>query len=106
MKSLHKLLAETDSYIRNLSLVQMKLNFPLTDLAEFVNNSTSLEVLDISGNDLLPLHFAELLKVIAFNKTLHHVNFSWNKLIDRNVWAIRHEYEIQYPTMSIHDMIE
>ena len=85
MQDLHKTLANTETYLRSLALVQMKMNFPLTNLATFVENSNSLENLDLSGNNLQSLHFVNLLKAIAHNKTLHNINLSWNKILDENV---------------------
>ena len=65
----------------------MGINFPLTDLAEFVKKSSSLENLDLSGNKLQSMHFVNLLKAIAFNKTLHNINLSWNQILDEDAQA-------------------
>ena len=64
----------------------MKINFPLDDLARLVSNSNVLTELDISGNDAKPLHFVNLLKALAFNKVMHNLNLSWNKILDSNDW--------------------
>ena len=60
----------------------MKINFPLHNLAKIVESET-LQDLDISANDCLPIHFVPLLKTLAHNKTLHTVNLSWNQLLDK-----------------------
>ena len=62
------------------------MNFPLTDLARLVASSTILQELDISGNDCQPLHFPDLLKALAFNKVIHNLNLSWNKIIHPDDW--------------------
>ena len=59
----------------------MRVNFPLDDLAKLIE-SPALHELDFSGNDCLPRHFVPLWKNLAFNKTLHSLNLSWNMLID------------------------
>ena len=85
----------------------MKLNFSLDDLAFFLENSDSLETLDISGNDLRPMHFVKLLKVIAFNKTLHNLNLSWNKLLDMGgIDENKHFLDQYFTKMSINELIE
>ena len=42
-----------------------------------------MEDLDLSWNDLIPLHFNPLLEVLAENKTLRSLNLSWNMIIDK-----------------------
>ena len=82
MKDLHKMLVNSGHFLRSLALVDMKLDFPLDDLAHFVDVNDCLTDLDLSGNNLLPLHFVNLLKALAFDKTLINVNLSWNSLIN------------------------
>ena len=83
MKDLHKMLVNSGHFLRSLALVDMKLDFPLDDLAHFVDVNDCLTDLDLSGNNLLPLHFVNLLKALAFDKTLINVNLSWNSLINQ-----------------------
>ena len=84
MKLLLHYLGNNEIHLRSLALVQMKLNFPLDDLALLLRNSIALQDLDISNNDCLPIHFAPVLKELAHNKLLHSLNLSWNTLIDRH----------------------
>ena len=87
VRSLLSTLADLETCsLRSLYLVQMKMNFPLTDLARLVASSTILQELDISGNDCQPLHFPDLLKALAFNKVIHNLNLSWNKIIHPDDW--------------------
>ena len=83
MRQLLSFLSKNPCYLRSLALVQMQLNFALDDLAKLVEDSEYLQDLDISGNDLLPLHLAPLLLVLANNKKLHTLNLSWNQLLDK-----------------------
>ena len=77
MKDLIDIIAMEECHLRSIALVQMKLNFPLDNLAKILENE-NLQDLDISANDCLPIHFVPLLKALAHNKTLQSVNLSWN----------------------------
>ena len=86
----------------------MKLDFSLNDLATFVENDSSLQNLDLSGNNLQSFHFVNLLKVLAFNKTLHNINLSWNQLLDEDVQAASRDSAMdqEFPTVSINELVE
>ena len=61
----------------------MKINFSLDSMAKILEHET-VQDLDISANDCLPLHFVPLLKTLAHNKTLHTLNLSFNQLLDKS----------------------
>ena len=86
----------------------MKLDFPLNDLATFVENDSSLQNLDLSGNNLQSIHFVNLLKVLAFNKTLQTINLSWNQLLDEDVQAASRNSAMdqEFPAVSINELVE
>ena len=70
--------------LRTLGLVQLHINLiGMKLLARFVEESNYLEDLDISWNDLIPVHFTPLLEVLSRNRTLVSLNLSWNILIDK-----------------------
>ena len=52
-------------------------------MARFVDESVFLEDLDLSWNDLIPLHFTPLLEVLSRDKQLRSLNLSWNMMIDK-----------------------
>lgn len=83
VRRLVDLLATQNHFLRSIALVQMKLNFPLDNVAKMLSLDT-LQDLDISANDCLPLHFVPLLLALAHSKTIHTVNLSHNQLLDRN----------------------
>ena len=59
----------------------MKIDFPADDLARIVQSSAYLEELDISENHMLPVHFAPLLRALAFDKEMRILNLSNNLLL-------------------------
>ena len=70
--------------LRTLGLVQMHIDFlGIKQVARFLEESSFLEDLDLSWNDLIPLHFTPLLDVLSRNKSLKSLNLSWNKIIDK-----------------------
>lgn len=70
MKKLVNHISLHTNHLRTLALVQMRIDFDLTDLAKYVSESESLTELNISGNVCLPLHFPPLLKALASNRML------------------------------------
>ena len=74
--------------MRSLALVQMKINFQLHKLAQMLEKGT-LQDLDISANNCVPLHFVPLLLALAHNKTLHTLNLSQNQLLDKSDQTLR-----------------
>ena len=73
----------------------MNISFPLDDLARLVSDSKALSELDISGNDAKPQHFKELFKALAFNKVLHNLNLSWNKILDTANWKDKIDFNLR-----------
>ena len=53
-------------------------------VAKYLDSSEWLEDLDVSWNDLMPLHFNSLLEVVSRNRHLKSLNLSWNMMIDKN----------------------
>lgn len=51
-------------------------------MALILQESAFLEHLDVSWNDLIPIHFTPLLEVVQGNRTLISLNLSWNTIID------------------------
>lgn len=82
----------------------MHINFALDDLARLVRTSTCLTELDISGNDAKPVHFANLLKALAFNKVIHNLNLSWNKILDSHDWNDAINFELT--NFTLYEMYE
>ena len=75
---------ESNVEIRTLSLVHLHIGWVgMKLIAKLVDESAYLEDLDISWNDLIPMHFTPLLEVLSRNKMLKSLNLSWNMIIDK-----------------------
>ena len=81
----------------------MRMNFSLDDLATFIENSSSLQELDLSQNDFVPLHFAPLLKTLAYNKVIRNINLSWNKLIEKD--RVQGNKPVFFDTRKLNQMV-
>ena len=55
----------------------------MNKIARFVDESTTLEDLDLSWSDVIPHHFVPLLEVLSRNRKLKSLNLSWNMIIDK-----------------------
>ena len=70
--------------LRTLGLVQLHISqIGIQNVAKLLDESAFLEELDLSWNDLIPLHFTPLLESISKNKQLRSLNLSWNIMIDK-----------------------
>ena len=70
--------------LRTLGLVQLHLSqLAIEKVARFVDESVFLEDLDVSWNDLIPMHFTPLLEALSRNRKLKSLNLSWNTIIDK-----------------------
>ena len=77
-------LIEVKPQLLTLGLVQLHLGQVAIEIVtRFVKMSDFLEDLDISWNDLIPIHFPPLLDVISKNRRLKSLNLSWNTMIDK-----------------------
>lgn len=56
----------------------------MNKIAKFVDESSTLEDLDLSWSDIIPIHFGPLLEVLSRNKKLKSLNLSWNMIIDKS----------------------
>ena len=56
----------------------------MNKIARFVDDSTTLEDLDLSWSDVIPHYFGPLLEVLSRNKTLRSLNLSWNLIIAKD----------------------
>ena len=55
----------------------------MKQVARFVEESAFLEDLDLSWNDVIPVHFTPLLDVLSRNRSLRSLNLSWNMIVDK-----------------------
>jgi len=77
----------------------MKIDFPLDDLARFVEKTASLEDLDLTGNHLKHVHFAPLMLALARHRELKTLNLSYNSLLARTDWEVPYDFFVQPPAL-------
>lgn len=73
----------TKNYIRSLSLVNVNVNQTnFRELGKMIKNSRHLIELDISWNGMRCHQMYELIDVIVENRSLQHLNLSYNNIFD------------------------
>lgn len=82
--------------LRAFALVRMNLHtHGLQLVAKFLNESSFLEDLDLSWNNLIPSDFKLFLEVLSNNRTLRVLNLSCNMLVEKRDQNNKFDFDFQ-----------
>jgi hypothetical protein len=73
------------SFLKKLELIKANLNDNTVQvLGEVIRTNRTLTHLDISWNAITPMKMEKLLFILSKNRRLQYLNLSWNSIIDQN----------------------